>query len=73
MSACICPLCGESFNGVSGFDRHQDRDYSRTPAIICRDPAGWGLVRNEHGRWGFPADPAGRERLASLAAGREES
>jgi len=67
MAAAECSPCGESFTGVTSFDAHQDRDYSRTPAIICHPPAEAGLVLNEHGRWGFPLNEAGRAYFASLA------
>jgi hypothetical protein len=67
MATADCAPCGERFTGVTSFDRHQDRDYSRRPAVICRPPADCGLVRNEHGRWGFPLDEAGRAYFASLA------
>lgn len=72
MAAADCAACGERFTGVTPFDRHQDRDYTRTPPIICRPPADCGLVRNEHGRWGFPLDEAGRAYFASRVAGRAE-
>jgi hypothetical protein len=60
LSAAECAACGERFTGVTSFDRHQDRDYSRQPAIICRPPVDCGLVRNERGRWGSPLNEAGR-------------
>lgn len=68
MTVCACALCSEAFTGVTAFDAHQDRDYSRVPAVICRPPAVCGLVRNEYGRWGMPADEASRERLKVLRA-----
>ena len=68
MSTAECAACGERFTGVTAFDRHQDRDYSRTPAITCRLPADCGLVRNEHGRWGFPLNEAGRAYFAAKAS-----
>jgi hypothetical protein len=71
MAAADCAACDERFTGLTSFDRHQDRDYSRTPATICRPPDEAGLVQNEHGRRGFPLDEAGRAYFATLAAGRE--
>ena len=68
MSASECAPCGERFAGVTAFDRHQDRDYTRTPPVICRPPANCGLVRNEHGRWGFPLNAACRAYFAARAA-----
>lgn len=70
MSTSACSPCGEIFTGLTAFDRHQDVDYSRRPAVTCLDPASVGLVRNDLGRWGEPLDAAGRERLANLAASR---
>ena len=70
MAACQCSPCGRSFAGVGAFDRHQDVNYSRRPAVVCLNPATLGLVRNGAGRWGAPLDAAGREWFASLAASR---
>lgn len=70
MSASTCSPCGREFAGVTAFDRHQDVDYSRRPAVVCQDPEALGMVRNERGRWGFPLDAAGRDYFASLAAER---
>jgi hypothetical protein len=73
VTAAECAACEELFTGITSFDRHQDRDYTRTPAVICRPPAECGLVQNEHGRWGTPLDEAGRAYFASRAASRGES
>jgi hypothetical protein len=70
LASADCAACGESFSGVTSFDRHQDRDYTRTPAVICRPPAERGLERNKHGRWSFPLDEAGRAYFAARAAER---
>jgi hypothetical protein len=70
MSACECPACGERFTGVTAFDRHQLRDYRETPAIVCLNPAEFGLVKNERGRWGFPLDESGRAYFTARAAER---
>jgi len=72
MASADCPACRGRFSGVASFDAHQDRDYTRQPAIICRPPADCGLVRNDRGRWGFPLDEAGRAYFASRAAERAE-
>lgn len=72
MAAADCSPCGERFTGVTAFDAHQDRDYTRTPPVICRPPADCGLVLSDRGRWGFPLDEAGRAYFASRAAERAE-
>lgn len=65
MSACQCAACGESFTGVRSFDQHQAIRYDRRPAITCRPPASLGMIRNRHGRWGLPPDPAKPNPFAS--------
>lgn len=70
MSACLCDPCGREFTGLTAFDKHQDVDYTRRPAVRCMDPAAVGLVKGAYGRWGFPATAASRERLAKMAAER---
>ena len=70
MSACLCDPCGREFTGLTAFDKHQDVDYTRRPAVRCMDPATVGLVQGSHGRWGFPADAASRARLAKMRAER---
>ena len=72
MASADCPACRGRFSGVASFDAHQDRDYTRQPAVICRPPADCGLARNDRGRWGFPLDEAGRAYFASRAAERAE-
>jgi hypothetical protein len=69
VAICACSLCSRSFSGLTAFDRHHDVDYRRKPAVVCREPASAGLVRQKSGRWGLPADPAVRERLRVLRAG----
>jgi hypothetical protein len=70
MSACLCHPCGREFTGLTAFDRHQDVDYTRRPAVRCMDPASVGLVQGAHGRWGFPSDAASRARFGQMAAQR---
>jgi hypothetical protein len=70
MSVCVCGACKRSFSGLGSFDRHQDVDYSRRPAVRCLDPASVGLVRQDQGRWGVVLDEQGRERLRKLRAAR---
>jgi hypothetical protein len=72
MSTGACAACGRDFTGLGAFDKHQDVDYSRRPAVTCLDPAAIGLVQNERGRWGFPLDAAGRDYFATLAASRDQ-
>ena len=46
-----CRGCGETFSGVSAFDRHQ----SGYDPVVCRDPGTVGLERQPSGVWGWPA------------------
>ena len=71
MSACTCSPCGQSFTGLTAFDKHQDVDYDRRPAVQCLDPATVGLVRQSSGRWGFPATDDSRARLDKMRAERD--
>jgi hypothetical protein len=68
MSAGKCGACKREFTGLTSFDKHQDVNYGRRPAVVCLDPATAGLVKDRNGRWGSPADDASRLRLASLRA-----
>jgi hypothetical protein len=67
MAVCECAACGHKFSGLKAFDRHQDVNYLRCPAVVCLDPAAAGLVA-VRGRWGIPLDAASRERLSTLRA-----
>jgi len=73
MSVCKCSPCGREFTGLSTFDRHQDVNYNRRPAVVCVDPAGLGMVQNRSGRWGFPLDESGRAWLESLRAAEADA
>lgn len=73
MTACQCAPCGYEFTGLTAFDRHQDTDYSRRAAVVCRDPAAAGLTRQASGRWGLPVDEASSERLRSLRNRQERA
>lgn len=73
MSACLCDPCGREFTGLTAFDKHQDVDYTRRPAVRCMDPATVGLVQGAHGRWGFPPDARSRARLARMRAERDQA
>ena len=70
MAACECATCGHKFSGLTAFDRHQDVNYLRCPAVTCLAPAEAGLVQQASGRWGLPADARSRERVANLRAER---
>ena len=70
MSACLCHPCGAEFTGLTAFDRHQDVDYTRRPAVRCMDPASVGLVIGAYGRWGFPVDASKRAALDQMRAER---
>lgn len=56
LRACRCPVCGEVFEGVTGFDDHRAGSFEPA-ARHCRTAAemqerGWEI--NEWGRWGQP-------------------
>jgi hypothetical protein len=68
MSMCTCPKCAAVFTSVTAFDQHLDKDYARTPPIICRAPAEAGLIQGNDGRWHVPLSEAGARRLANLRA-----
>jgi hypothetical protein len=72
MSACACDPCGREFTGLGAFDKHHAVDYTRRPAVTCRNPEALGMVRNRAGRWGFPLDDAGRTFFASLRTGHDQ-
>jgi hypothetical protein len=72
MSVCGCAACGREFTTLAAFDKHQDADYGRSPAITCLDPASRGLEQNRRGRWHVPQTDAGRLRLAKLTARQDE-
>jgi hypothetical protein len=69
-----CAACGEQFGALAQFDAHQDVDYERDRAVICRPPAGLGLVQDDRGVWQTPEGLARREmdraRLAGMASSR---
>ena len=69
MPACQCAACLAWFTCLGAFDRHHDIDRKRRPAVLCKDPADAGLVRQKSGRWGLPADDATRERLRQMRGG----
>ena len=51
---CECPVCHEVFGGLELFDKHQNVDYSRRPAVVCAYPGSIGLVRDDWGTWRTP-------------------
>jgi hypothetical protein len=57
-----CGLCKTAFGSLESFTAHQDADYERTPAIVCRTPAGLGLVQDGRGVWQTSAGLARRAR-----------
>lgn len=64
-----CSACRRTFLNLTAFDKHHDVDYSRTPPIVCKDPATLGLVQDEVGLWGTSEGHARRaadaQRLAA--------
>lgn len=63
-----CPVCHITLTGLGLFDAHQDVDYRRRPAVVCRDPVSLGLVQGPRGTWGTAAGLAARERAALTLA-----
>jgi hypothetical protein len=57
-----CARCGEQFGSVVAFDWHQDVDYDREPAVVCRDPAWLRLTRDGNGVWRRPPSPDWQRR-----------
>jgi hypothetical protein len=71
MSICTCAVCGEQFTALSTFDKHQDVDFSRRPAVQCLPPQAVGLVQDSRQRWHAPGTDASRERIRQLAVTRD--
>lgn len=68
MSTCECSPCGRKFTGLTTFDKHQDVDYKRRPAVRCIDPSDLGMRLDKHGRWGFPPDASKRATFDKMRA-----
>jgi hypothetical protein len=67
-SECHCAACHRTFTGMGLFDAHQDVDYGRRPAVVCRDPASLGLAQDARGTWGTPEGLKSREISATRLA-----
>ena len=68
-----CAACGHQFGSLQQFDAHQDVDYTRPKAVVCRAPSALGLVPDVNGVWQTPAGLANRERgIERLRAARQE-
>jgi hypothetical protein len=63
-----CGACHRSFLSLTAFDAHQDVDYSRRPAVECRDPASLGMTPGGTGVWGTPEGHARREATSARFA-----
>lgn len=48
MAMGICTQCGETFGGVTAFDKHQKLSGEHT---ICINPKAVGLTRGKRGYW----------------------
>ena len=64
----MCARCRRDFSSLGAFDRHQDVNYKRRPAVECKDPAEIGLIQNAAGRWHEPQSADGARRLRNLRA-----
>ncbi len=67
-----CARCHQTFSSLTLFDRHQDVDYGRQPAVLCRAPlSALGLVRDLGGTWCTPQGAVSRQaQSVRLAAAR---
>jgi hypothetical protein len=72
-SECHCGACHRTFTGLTLFEAHQDVDHTRTPPVVCRDPASQGLAQDDRGTWGTAEGLKARDSLRGrLAAARSE-
>lgn len=70
---CHCAGCHQTFANMTLFDGHQDVNYSRSPAVLCREPESLGLVRGTRGAWYTPAGlTASTERVAKMNSARSK-
>ena len=68
---CHCGACHQTFSGLGLFDRHQDVDYRRRPAVQCKPAGTLGLVRDDRGTWRTPESLAGlTQKIARMADAR---
>lgn len=65
-----CAPCGRAFTSLTGFDRHQEYRFGTATPVVCRDPAGLGMIQDAGGRWHFPATAAARLHHAKMRADR---
>ncbi len=50
-----CSKCHQTFSSLTLFDKHQDVDYDRTPAVVCKTRlTALGLVKDLGGTWCTP-------------------
>jgi hypothetical protein len=54
-SRCVCTKCGDGFNSVAAFDKHQV--LTDGGDVLCRDPTALGMARLEDGWWVTSLDP----------------
>lgn len=68
-----CARCHNSFGSLEQFDRHQDVDYRRRPAVLCAAVGGLGLIQDGRGTWqtpeGLKARLQSRARLETVRHG----
>lgn len=67
-----CSPCKRVFSSLSAFDRHQQVDYTRRPAVVCLEPATVGLVWDpKRELWAWPPDDRSRARAENFRAEQE--
>jgi hypothetical protein len=57
-----CPKCHQTFSSLHWFDKHQDVNYDRTPAVVCKTRlTELGLVKDLGGTWCTPQAAVSRQ------------
>ena len=59
-----CARCGQQFGALTAFDAHQDVDYGRNPAVLCREPSTLGLTTDHNGVWRMPQSESAAARFS---------
>lgn len=54
---CVCTKCGDGFNSVAAFDKHQI--LNADGSVLCRNPESLGMVRIKDGWWVTALRPDG--------------
>jgi len=68
-----CARCKRVFSGLSLFDRHQDVDYDRKPAVACINPVSLGMVEAPNGVWTTPEGLKSIARAIAMGKSRRKA